>query len=103
MVGDPLNRFKEKGVREARRLFWIFAYLWVLLGLFALHKSIVMNGSDPFYHQEFVVINALVLAKIVYIAEVFNVADNLKSRPLIYPIIYRSAAFSLILILFHVI
>jgi hypothetical protein len=103
MVGDQLSRFKQKGVREARRVLWIFAYLWVLLGLFALHKSIVLNEPDPFYHQGFAVINALVLAKIVYIAEAFNVADNLKSRPLIYPILYRSAMFSLILILFHLI
>ena len=39
----------------------------------------------------------------MYFAEAFNVADNLKSRPLAYPIIYRSAAFSLILIMFHLI
>jgi hypothetical protein len=101
MDGDQLNRLKEKGVIEARRLFWIFAYLWVLLGLFALHKSIILNEPDPFYHQGFAVINALVLAKIMFVAEVFHVADDLKHRPLIYPILYKSAVFSLILISFH--
>ena len=101
MDGDQLNRLKEKGVIEARRLFWIFAYLWVLLGLFALHKSIILNEPDPFYHQGFAVINALVLAKIMFVAEAFHVADDLKHRPLIYLILYRSAVFSLILISFH--
>jgi hypothetical protein len=101
MDGDQLNRLKEKGVIEARRLFWIFAYLWVLLGLFALHKSIILNEPDPFYHQGFAVINALVLAKIMFVAEVFHVADDLKHRPLIYPILYKPAVFSLILISFH--
>jgi hypothetical protein len=101
MVGDQLNRLKEKGVIEARRLFWIFAYLWVLLGLFALHKSIVLNEPRPFYHQGFAVINALLLAKIMFLAEAFHVADSLKHKPLIYPIVYKSAVFSLILIAFH--
>ncbi|KGT79195.1 hypothetical protein MA20_17850 [Bradyrhizobium japonicum] len=103
MVGDQLHQFKEKGLREVTRLFWIFAYLWVLLGLFALHKSIILNLPDLFYHQGFAVINALVLAKVIYFAEAFNVADNLKSRPLVYPITYRSTVFSLMLILFHLI
>jgi hypothetical protein len=43
-----------------------------------------------------------VLAKIMFIAEAFHVADNLKHKPLIYPIVYKSAVFSLILISFHV-
>jgi hypothetical protein len=101
MVGDQLSRLKEKGLSEARRLFWIFAYLWVLLGLFALHKSIVLNEPNPFYHQGFAIINALVLAKIMFVAEAFHVADGLKRKPLIYPILYKSAVFSVILIAFH--
>src|SRR3974390_285553 len=103
MDGDQLNRLKEKGATEARRLFWIFLYLWILLGLFAIHKSIILNEPDLFYHQGFAIINALVLAKIVFIAEALHVADNLKQKPLIYPIVYKSAVFSLLLIVFHVV
>ena len=102
MASDQLNHIREKGVTEARRLFWIFAYLWVLLGLFALHKSLVLNDPDLFYHQGFAVINALVLAKIMFVAEALQVADNLKQKPLIYPIVYKSAVFSVILISCHI-
>jgi hypothetical protein len=38
-----------------------------------------------------------VLAKGMFIAEAFNVGDNLKHKPLIYPIVYKSALFTLIL------
>ena len=103
MIRDQLNRLKEKGATEARRLFWIVFYLWVLLGLFAVHKSLVLNEQDLIYHQGFALINAFILAKIVFVAEGLHVADNLKHRPLIYPILYRSAVFSLILIAFHTI
>jgi hypothetical protein len=102
MVGDQLNHFKERGITEARRFFWIFAYLWILLGLFALLRAIVSNEQDLFFHQGFAVINALVLAKIMFIAEALHVADDLKHKPLIYPIAYKSAVFALMLISFHV-
>src|SRR6185437_2890580 len=84
------------------KLLWIVGYLWALLGLFALHKSIVL-GEPSFYHQGFAVINAFVLAKIIFIAEELHLADELRGRPLIYPIAYRSAVFALILIIFHLV
>ena len=102
MFGEQLNRIKEKSVAETRRLLWIFGYLWVLLGLFAVHRSIVLNQQNLLYHQGFALINAFVLAKIMFIGEAFHVADDLKHKPLIYPIVYKSAVFSAILISFHV-
>lgn len=102
MFADQLKRLKENGIKEGKKLLWIFAYLWLLLGLFAAHKSIVLNQQNLLYHQGFAVINALVLAKIMFIAEALHVADDLKQKPLIYPIVYKSAVYSLILISFHV-
>ena len=83
MAGDELDRLKERVIPEAKKLLWIVAYLWVLLSLFALHKSIIL-GEPSFYHQGFAIINAFVLAKIIFVAEDFHVAEKLKDRPLIY-------------------
>jgi hypothetical protein len=91
---------KEKIIAESKRFFWIFVYLWALLGLFSIHKSIILHEHNLIYHQGFAFINALVLAKIMIIAEMFHVGDNLKNKPLIYPIIFKCAVFSLILIIF---
>lgn len=101
MKRDELNHLKEKGVTEGKKLLWIFLYLWTFLGLFAIHKSLVLNDPNPFYHQGFAIINAFVLAKVMFIAEAFNVADDRKRKPLVYPIVYKSAVFALILISFH--
>lgn len=92
----------HRSLTEARKLFWVFLYLWVLLGLFAIHKSIVLNEQNLFYHQGFAIINAWLLAKVMLIAEMFHVADNLKHKPLIYPIAFKSAVFSVILISFYI-
>ena len=43
MFADRIAQIKEKGIVEGKRLFWIFAYLWILLGLFSIYKSIVLN------------------------------------------------------------
>jgi hypothetical protein len=102
MFNKQLNLIRHKSIVEARRLLWIFFYLWVLLALFAIHKSIVLNEPNLLYHQGFAFINAWLLAKVMLTAEMFHVADNLKHKPLIYPIVLKSAVFSILLISFHV-
>jgi hypothetical protein len=103
MFADRINQIKAKGIAEGRRLLWIFAYLWVLFALFSIHKSIVLNEHNLIYHQGFAFINAGILAKVMLTAEIFNVADNLKHKPLIYPILFKSAIFSAILMSFYTI
>jgi hypothetical protein len=36
MLNDKITRIKESSVAEGKKLFWIFAYLWLLLGLFSV-------------------------------------------------------------------
>ena len=101
MLNQQLSRIKEKGVEEGKKLLWIFLYLWILLGLFAVHKSIVLNEESLFYHQGFAIVNAFLLAKVMLTADIFHVADNLNHKPLIYPIVFKSIVFSTILISFY--
>jgi hypothetical protein len=103
MSDQRLARIKEKGIEEITKFFWIFLYLWILLGLFAVHKAIILNEKYVLYHEGFAVINAFVLAKIVLVADMFHIGDSVKDKPLIYPIIFRSLVFSVILMSFHII
>jgi hypothetical protein len=77
--------------------------LQVFLGLFAFHKSIVLNEPNLFFHQGFAVINAFLLAKVMFTGETFHVADKLKDKPLIYPILFKSTVFSTLLTGFYII
>lgn len=103
MANERLLRLKTGAINETRELFGIFIYLWVLLSLFSLHKALVLNEESLIYHQGFAIINALALAKVVLVAEYFHVGDRLKNRPLIYPIVFKSAVFAVILMCFHII
>jgi len=101
MLNEQFNRIMIIGLAEGRRLLWIFLYLWILLGLFAVHKSIVLHEPNLFYHQGLAFINAWLLAKIILAAEMMGIADNLGHKPLIYPIVFKSATYSIILISFY--
>jgi biotin carboxyl carrier protein len=103
MVNDRLRRLKTGAIDETKKLFGIFIYLWVLLSLFSFHKALVLNEEYLLYDQGFALINALVLAKVVLIGEFFRVGDKLTNRPLIYPIIFKSAVFAVLLICFHIV
>ena len=96
-------RIAEKVLDEGKQLFWIFIYFWVLFGLFSVYRSLVLNERNLIYHQGFAVINAFLLAKVVLTAEFFQVADNLKHKPLVYPIVFKSAVFCAILMCFYII
>ena len=102
-MNERLVRLKSGAIDETRKLFGIFIYLWVLLSLFSLHKALILNEESLIYNQGFALINALALAKVVLVGEFFHIGDNLKNRPLIYPIMFKSAVFAVILICFHII
>src|ERR1700739_2241001 len=103
MASERMLRLKREVIAETRELFGIFIYFWVLLSLFSLHKALVLNDESLIYHQGFALINALALAKVVLLAELFHVGVNFKNRPLIYPIMFKSAVFAVILMCFHIV
>jgi hypothetical protein len=95
---------KERAVGEFKRFLVIFLYLWVVFGLLSIHKSIVLSQHhlDTEEHA-FAIINAFVFAKVLLLGEHFNLGTRFNQKPLIYPVLYRSFVFSVVLIVFHVI
>ncbi|HEY8005320.1 MAG TPA: efflux RND transporter periplasmic adaptor subunit [Methylocella sp.] len=102
MINERLRRLKAGAIDETRKLFSIFLYLFVLLSLFAFYKALILNEQSLIYHQGFALINALALAKVILIGEYFHAGDNLKNRPLIFPILFKSAVFAVLLVCFHI-
>jgi len=101
---NPRRGIKEKAVREVRELVFIFLYLFVWFGLFTIHESIVLEqhhiGFTP-YGLAFV--NALVLAKVMLVAQDLHLGHRFEDRPLIYPVLIKSLLFAIVFICFHVV
>ena len=49
------------------------------------------------------VVNALVFAKVMLVAEDLRLGDRFNDKPLIYPILFKSILFAMALISFHVV
>jgi hypothetical protein len=95
---------KERAFDEFKRFFIIFLYLWIVFGLLSIHKTIVLSQHhlDTEEHA-FAIINAFVFAKVLLVGEHFKLGTRFSHRPLIYPILYKCAVFSMVLIGFHII
>ncbi len=101
MPSDRLRRFRRKAAHTMLRVGAIALYLWVLLSLFALHKALLLREDDVLYHIGFSFVNALALAKVIYIGQELRIGDGLRTRPLVYPIVVKSAVFAALLFLFR--
>jgi hypothetical protein len=104
---DGLSRHRknrrQKIIKEIKKFLTMTAYLWVLFFLFSLHESIVLSQ----YHIGYTffgipIVNALVLAKVMLVADDLHLGERFKERPLIYPIVYKSIMFAIVFIIFHI-
>jgi hypothetical protein len=93
---------KFKALHEAKDFFWIFMYLWLCFGLFVLYKSLILAEQHIDYTGYGLVVKALVLGKVILVAEGLHLAERHKEKPLIYPTLYKSSVFFVILVLFSV-
>lgn len=91
-------------VDEIIKFLGIAIYLWLMFGMFALHELVVSAKDHIDYHfYGFALINALVLGKVMLVAEDLRFAEWVKDRPLIYPVLCKAVAFSILFIVFDVV
>jgi hypothetical protein len=102
-AAGPRRTVKGRLAHETTRFFLMFVYLWVQFGLFALHESIILGKMGRAYHvQGFAVINALVLAKVMLVAEDLNLGGWMRRQPLVYAILGEAVLFAIVFLAFHI-
>jgi hypothetical protein len=98
-MGTSSRDLKKKAVHEMKEFLLITLYLWVVLGLFVLYKSVLMAEEHvSFVYHGLALINALVFAKIVLIGRALHLGERFDDAPLIYPTLLKSASFTGLLI-----
>ena len=82
----------------------IAVYLFLLFGVLALHEAVVSAKNGIEYHfYGFAIINALVLGKVILVADDFDFAEWFKERVPIYSILAKAAAFTILLLIFDIV
>src|SRR5512146_421768 len=94
---------RKKAVSSLKRFGVIFFYLWGLLAIGALHNSLILSEIGIFhYRQGLAVVNALVLAKIMFVAEELKVGEHYNRQPLIYAMLFKAAVYAVLLAVFDI-
>lgn len=103
-AGGHAGGIRHRLLDEFRRFLLLFLYLWVIFGLFVLNERIILKQQGINYvAQGFALFNALVLAKVMLIAEDLNLGRWLDEHPLIYRIVHDSFLITVLFVLFHII
>ena len=99
----PNQNLKQRVYHGVRDYLLISLYLWIILGLFVLYRSIILSEEHiPFAAHGFALLNALALAKVMLVAQDLHFAERLREQPLIYPTLFKSAAFAVVLGVFKI-
>ena len=95
---------KQKAYHELKEFLVIALYLWVILALFQLYRSLLLREEHitVVAHQWFAVINALALGKVILIAKALHLGDWADDWPLIYRTLLKSALFTIVLACFKI-
>jgi hypothetical protein len=94
---------KEKAAHQLREFLVMFIYLWALFALLVINQSIVLAREAQDYQAHgFAILNALILAKVLFIGEDLHLGDRFRNKPLFYSILYKCFIFTLFIIGFHI-
>src|SRR5271155_5054110 len=86
---ESKTNLKERAKDQIRNFTLMFVYLLAVFGMLAVHESIVLSQHQIDYRfHGLAVINALVFAKVMLVAEDLHLGHGLNAKPLIYPILF---------------
>jgi len=81
-MSEHKTSLREKAISEGRKFAVIAAYLWMLFVLLQLHRVTILREQNPLgsisYRVGFALINALILGKIILIAQALYLAKRFK-------------------------
>ena len=97
------HELKERAYRELKEFLVIAVYLWLIIGLLMLYKSAILAEHHiSFAYHGLAAINALALAKVMLLAKDLHLGEHYDDAPLIYPTLFKSALFTLVLVCFKI-
>ena len=95
---------KQRALDELKTYWVITLYLWLFLGSFAAYRKLILAETGVTYvHFGLALVQALIIAKVVLIGRVFGFSRRFEDGPLIWPVLYKSVLFSLLVMAFGVI
>ena len=102
-MAEPNRTLKQKAYQGLKDFVAISCYLWLVFALFVLYRAVILSERVSIVAHGEALINALALGKVMLIAQELHFAEKFKGKPLIYPTLFKSAAFAVVLGCFKII
>jgi Na+-translocating ferredoxin:NAD+ oxidoreductase RnfE subunit len=100
----PKATARERVTHELREFAVISVYLWVCFAALTYLKFAILHAHGiAFAPFGFAAAKALICAKFILVGRAVHIGERFKLHPLIWPTLYKSMAFSLLLIVLNVI
>jgi hypothetical protein len=100
---EKKETLKGKVVHEFTEYWLNVIYLAIVFAAFTQYRRLLLAAHDITYTNYWVaVIEALILAKVIMIGDVVRLGRGLEDKPLIVPTLYKTAVFTLFVVVFSV-
>jgi len=105
MMHEEKPGWKKRALNELRKLSITVIYLWILLSVFTLHREIILASYHINYSAKFgfAFINAVILAKFMWLGEILHVEKKAAGKALLYSTLWNAALFAVILMVCHLV
>lgn len=98
-LDPPKASLHARALEELRAFLLLAAYLYVCLGALLLLKAAILEGAGiAFTAWGVAAVKSLVLAKFMLLGRALHIGERLRYRPLIWPTLYRSGVFLILLL-----
>jgi len=98
------RNFKEKAKREMKDYIAITIYLAFFFCALSLYSTLLLRKYEIEYlNYTFALVNALVIAKVILIGEMFGLGRELERKPLYLSVFYKTFVFGLLVFAFHIV
>jgi hypothetical protein len=105
MSKDPAApSFKQKAAREFKEYLWISAYLAFFFCALSTYTTVLLRRFDvneDYLNYGFAIINALVIGKVILVAQMVHLGRGYEAKPLYQTVLYKSLVFGVVVFAFH--
>lgn len=93
----------QKFLVEMRKFALVASFLFLFFGAFATYRRLILSEYDiDYFRYGYALVEALVLGKVILLGDLFGLGDRFHGKPLIVPTLYRTFAFSVLVLVFAV-
>jgi hypothetical protein len=102
-VNDKKKGLKQTILHELTRYWLIVLYMAIFFGAFASYRRLLLAHYGISYEDYGIaVIRALVLGKVVLVAETLRLGQGYEDKPLIVPTLYKTLLFTVCVAIFDI-